>query len=92
MKSTRFACLVLVSALGASPCFSQEYDLVIRNARIIDGSGNPWYRADLAVKGDTIALIAPSISAPAKQVIDAGGLAVTPGFIDVHTHAVRGIF
>jgi N-acyl-D-amino-acid deacylase len=84
--------LALAFTLGSSLCFSQDYDLVIRNARIIDGSGNPWYRADLAVKGDTIAAIAPSITAPAKQVIDAGGLVVSPGFIDVHTHAVRGIF
>lgn len=69
-----------------------QYDLVIRNARIIDGTGNPWYRGDVAVKGDTIAAIAPSITAPATRVIDAQGRVLSPGFIDVHTHAARGIF
>ena len=49
-------------------------------------------RADVAVKGDAIALVAPRIDAPAARVIDASGLVVSPGFIDIHTHARRGIF
>lgn len=68
------------------------YDLVIRNARIVDGTGSPWYRGDIALRGDTIARIAPSIREPAVRVIDAGGHVVAPGFIDTHTHASRGIF
>src|SRR5262244_1306406 len=68
------------------------FDLVIRNGRIIDGTGSPWYRGDLAVRGDTIARIAPKIDAPAARVIDAAGKVVAPGFIDLHTHARRGIF
>ena len=67
-------------------------DLVLRNARIVDGTGSPWYRADLAVRGDTIARIAPVITGPAARVIDVGGAVVAPGFVDLHTHAVRGIF
>ena len=70
----------------------QPYDLVIRNGRIIDGTGSPWYRADVAVRGDTIALIAPSITDPAAQVIDANGQIVSPGFIDIHNHARETIF
>jgi N-acyl-D-amino-acid deacylase len=70
----------------------QPYDLVIRNGRIIDGTGSPWYRADVAVRGDTIALIAPSITDPAGQVIDANGQIVSPGFIDIHNHARETIF
>ena len=85
--------LLIAFLLPAIACAADApYDLVLRNARIVDGTGNPWYRADLAVRGDTIALIAPSISAPAKRVIDVQDAVVSPGFIDLHTHAVRGIF
>jgi len=69
-----------------------SHDLLIRNARIVDGTASPWYRSDIAVRGDTIALIAQRIDARATRVIDAGGLVVSPGFIDIHTHARRGIF
>jgi dihydroorotase/N-acyl-D-amino-acid deacylase len=68
------------------------YDLVIRNGRIVDGTGSPWYRGDVGVRNDTIAKIAPRIDAPAGKVIDAAGKIVAPGFIDIHTHARRGIF
>ena len=68
------------------------YDIIIRNARIIDGTGSPWYRAEVGVRGDTIAAIAPAIPGPATLVIDAGGQVVTPGFIDIHNHARETIF
>jgi dihydroorotase/N-acyl-D-amino-acid deacylase len=77
----------LLSAQGGG-----SYDLIIRNARIVDGTASPWYRGDIAVRGDTIALIAPRIDAQATRVIDVGGLVAAPGFIDIHTHARRGIF
>ena len=83
------AVLVLAPVLGAQP---PAYDVIIRNGRIVDGTASPWYRADLAIKGDTIVRIAPAIGEPAARVIDAGGLVVAPGFIDIHTHARRGIF
>src|SRR6185295_6328693 len=51
----------------------ERYDLVLRNARIVDGTGTPWYYADLAIRGDTIARIAPAINEPAGRVIDIGG-------------------
>lgn len=91
MKTIRMA-LVAGAAVAAMHVHAQDYDLVIRNARIVDGTGNPWYRADVAVKGDTIARIAPSIAQPARRVIDAHDHVLSPGFIDVHTHAARGIF
>lgn len=69
-----------------------RYDLVLRGGWIVDGSGNPMYRSDLAVQGDTIAAIAPSIEPGEATVVDVGGLVVSPGFIDIHTHARRGIF
>ena len=85
---------VLALALGALlvPPQSSPFDLVVRHALIVDGSGNPWYRGDIAVRGDTIARIAPSIADAAVRVVDAGGQVAAPGFIDIHTHARRGIF
>ena len=71
---------------------SAGYDLLIRGARIVDGTGSPWYRADVAIKGDTIVRIAPSIPETAARTIDVSNLVVAPGFIDIHTHARRGIF
>ena len=76
----------------SAPAQTPAYDLVLRNGRIVDGTGSPWHRADLAIRGDTIVHIAPSIPDRATRVIDVGGRVITPGFIDVHTHAGRGIF
>lgn len=60
-----------------------EYDVIIRGGHIVDGSGNPWYAADIAVRGDRIAAIGKLKTATAKRVIDATGLVVAPGFIDM---------
>src|SRR5262245_8573484 len=68
------------------------YDLVLLNGHIVDGTGSTWYRADVAVRGDTIVRIAPSIPDAAPRIIDAGGQVIAPGFIDIHTHARRAIF
>ena len=84
---------ILIPALaGMLTAQSQPYDLLLRNGRIVDGTGSPWYRGDVAIRGDTIVRIAPSISEPATRVIDLGGQVIAPGFIDIHTHARRGIF
>ena len=84
---------LLILALAALPTAqTQPYDLLLRNGRIVDGSGSPWYRGDIAIRGDTIVRIAPSITEPATRVIDLGGQVLAPGFIDIHTHARRGIF
>jgi len=71
---------------------AQPFDIVIQHARIVDGSGNPWYNGNIGIRGDTIVSISNSDLAPAKLTIDARGLVVSPGFIDIHTHARRGIF
>ncbi|HSE64105.1 MAG TPA: D-aminoacylase [Thermoanaerobaculia bacterium] len=91
MKSATALSLLLL-ALVAAAAEPQKYDLILRGGRIIDGSGNPWYRADVAVKGDRIAAIAPRLVGSAGREIPAEGLVVAPGFIDLHTHARRGIF
>jgi N-acyl-D-amino-acid deacylase len=62
------------------------YDLVITNARVVDGSGNPWFRADVAVRDGRIVRIGRLAGAAAKKTVDAHGQILAPGFIDVHTH------
>ena len=89
MRRVALVVFLASAVLAAQPA---SYDLVLRNGRIVDGTGSPWYRADVAIAGDTIVRIAPSIQDPAARVIDAKGLVVSPGFIDIHTHARRGIF
>jgi N-acyl-D-amino-acid deacylase len=74
---------LLLLALLLAP----DYDFLIRNGTIVDGSGAPGVRADVAVKGGKIAKVGDLSKATAKRVIDASGLVVAPGFIDVHTHA-----
>ncbi|MBT5642835.1 amidohydrolase family protein, partial [Candidatus Bathyarchaeota archaeon] len=60
-------------------------DLVIRNGRIIDGAGNPWYYGDVGIKDGKIAVIS-HIKVKSAREIDAKGLIVAPGFIDAHSH------
>jgi dihydroorotase/N-acyl-D-amino-acid deacylase len=67
-----------------------SYDLIITNARVIDGAGNPWFRAEVGIRGDTIVAVARSLHARAARTIDAHGLVVAPGFIDLHVHAFQG--
>src|SRR4051795_1239883 len=63
------------------------YDTIIRNGRIVDGSGNPAFFGDIGIKGGRIAAIGRVPGHGVKAEIDAQGLIVAPGFIDVHTHA-----
>jgi N-acyl-D-aspartate/D-glutamate deacylase len=63
-----------------------EHDLVIRNATLVDGTGAPARRADVAVSGDLITAVETRIDGSGRREIDADGLVVTPGFVDIHTH------
>lgn len=83
----RFVLLLLLAPLLTAA----DYDVLIRNARVIDGSGNPWFRADVAVKDGRIAAIGRLTNASAARTIDARERIVAPGFIDVHTHVEGNI-
>lgn len=68
-----------------------NYDVLIRSGRVLDGSGNPWLAADLGIRGGRIVDMGRLGNATATRVIDAHGLTVSPGFIDVHSHASTGL-
>jgi N-acyl-D-amino-acid deacylase len=81
-----FVLSVFTNPLPARQAVEPAYDLVIINGRIVDGTGNPWFRADVAIKDGRIARIGRVEQNQAWQVIDARGQIIAPGFIDVHTH------
>ena len=88
----RFISLLLITLSFSSlmPANSQpvddQYDLVITNARIVDGTGNPWFRGSIAIKNGRIARVGFFDTSKSKATIDAKNQIVAPGFIDVHTH------
>jgi N-acyl-D-amino-acid deacylase len=77
----------LICLAPATPCASEHYDTIIRNGRLLDGAGNPWYRGDVAIRDGRIAAVGlVDAAATATKLIDAQDRYVAPGFIDVHTH------
>ena len=63
-----------------------QIDLLIQNARVIDGTGSPWFRSDVAIDDGHIVELGSALNIEARQTIDAAGRVLAPGFIDVHTH------
>ncbi len=84
--SALLGCLAL-AILVMPPELQGQYDVVILGGRVMDGSGNPWRYADVAIQGDQIVGVGDYTSASARRVIDATGKVVAPGFIDIHSHA-----
>jgi N-acyl-D-amino-acid deacylase len=82
---------LLFSLLSTAALAQPKYGLIIQGGRIVDGSGNPWYVADVGISEGKIAAIGRLDTGEARHVISAEGLVVAPGFIDVHTHVERGI-
>ncbi|MFZ2906516.1 MAG: amidohydrolase family protein [Cyclobacteriaceae bacterium] len=82
---------VLILMFSCASAFSQSYDMVIGNGKIIDGTGNSWFYGDVAIKDGKIISIGKFDRAQTQYYIDAKGLMVAPGFIDVHTHVESSI-
>jgi N-acyl-D-amino-acid deacylase len=76
----------LINTLYSNGIAMTNYDLILRRARVVDGSGREAETLDVAVSNGRIAAIAPSVSATARTEVDAEGLVLAPGFIDTHTH------
>ncbi len=84
--------LILLPALAAWLAAAADFDVLVRGARIADGSGNPWFVADIGIRGDTISAIGKLDGRTAGLEVQARGLTAVPGFIDIHSHGRRGIF
>ncbi len=80
-----FSCVVCVKKEA------ENFDILITHGRIVDGTGNPWFNGDLGIRDDTIVEIGDLSGMTASTTIDAKGLVVSPGFIDMHTHCDRGL-
>jgi N-acyl-D-amino-acid deacylase len=92
MKRLALFALLLVAGLTvSSQSQAPAFDLLIRGGRVVDGSGNPWFTADVGVKDGRIAAVGLLGNATAARTIDATGRIVTPGFIDMHSHADGGL-
>ncbi len=89
---------VILSSLAVLAFFSaacangtnEDFDILIENGKVIDGTGDPWFYADVGITGNSIVAIGDLASKTARTTIDAEGLVVSPGFIDVHAHSERG--
>jgi len=78
------AALLLAAALAVA---GQDFDVLIVGGRVVDGTGNPWFFADVGLRGGRIAEVGKLGRRPARRTVDASGLVVAPGFIDIHNHS-----
>src|SRR5678815_3321595 len=92
VRTRRLILLIVGACIAACACRQQAtpgatagtpFDLLITGGRVVDGTGAPWFAADVGVRGGKIAAIGPLAGQPAKRTIDASGLYVSPGFIDL---------
>ena len=98
MKRREFLSYAAAASAAAYGCEAGEqatsdtHDLVLKNGRILDGAGNPWFKADIGLKDGRISKIGRVDETKADRVIDVDGLFVSPGFIDVHSHSDTSMF
>ena len=83
LAALAIAAAAIVWLHGQEPAF----DLIIRGGHIVDGTGNPWFGGDVGIRGDRIAAVGQLTGAKGRREVDARGLVVAPGFIDMHTHS-----
>jgi N-acyl-D-amino-acid deacylase len=94
VKRIQIIALIILLLIPAVQAFTQQqsaYDLLITGGRVLDGAGNPWFAADVAIRDGRIAALGSLSGASAKRAIDARGMYVAPGFIDLHSHADEGL-
>src|SRR3954470_1301367 len=87
VQSVLVAVAIAAASLHWLHAQAPAFDLIIRGGHIVDGTGNPWFAGDIGVRGDRITIIGFLTTAKAAREIDARGLVVAPGFIDMHTHS-----
>ncbi len=87
----RRAAIAAFALLVFSGFQEDRFDVLIRNGHVFDGNGNPWILADIGITADRIRAVGRLPGASAARVIDAAGLTITPGFIDVHSHSGPGL-
>jgi N-acyl-D-amino-acid deacylase len=90
IRQLHLTLIVAIAALQSGPALHAQqpaYDVVIRGGRVVDGTGNPWFHGDVALGGGKIVAVGRIPEGKAAKEIDAGGLVVAPGFIDMHSHS-----
>ncbi|MFN0107852.1 MAG: N-acyl-D-amino-acid deacylase family protein [Blastocatellia bacterium] len=87
MKSILTGIGIIVALIWTSPAQQTDFDILIRNGRVVDGTGNPSFVADVAIRDGKIAAIGKLSDRKAARIVDAAGLVVAPGFIDIHNHS-----
>lgn len=86
-----FAWLLSNTLLGATNNHAPACDILIQNGRVVDGSGNPWFYADVAITNGRIVGIGKKLPHLPAEIVDARGLVISPGFIDIHSHSDTNI-
>ena len=90
--STGLALLAMIVAVTTARAQQpQPFDVLISGGQVIDGTGNPWFYADVGIRGGRVVAVGKLAGVQARRVIDARGKVVTPGFIDIHSHAAEGL-